>query len=234
MVEDEVKERISKMTDVEGLHVPHAPLTNGVFLQQNQFLPKIYGSMQISAGNHCHLSFLSNWSSFLQRSDSSSSSKSENVNDNDVNGWVQSGTTFNLYFLYYTFPLLRLQDQMFVFPKLQQIVFPLSWQDPIWLFQYLTFWLFLILHTFLFSNHEIGSRFLSLCPYKGQWRSTKDKYEDLVIFAWKVGFSVILVRSLCSNVWFGILILKANGPPSLPNPFQFFHLHWKHLVCLIS
>ena len=117
MVEDEVKERISKMTDVEGLHVPHAPLTNGVFLQQNQFLPKIYGSMQISAGNHCHLSFLSNWSSFLQRSDSSSSSKSENVNDNDVNGWVQSGTTFNLYFLYYTFPLLQLQDQVFVFSK---------------------------------------------------------------------------------------------------------------------
>ena len=46
---------MGKMTDVEGLHVPHAPLTNGVFLQQNQFLPKIYGSMQISAGNHCHL-----------------------------------------------------------------------------------------------------------------------------------------------------------------------------------
>ena len=36
-------------------YVPHAPLTNGVFLQQNQFLPKIYGSMQISAGKHCHL-----------------------------------------------------------------------------------------------------------------------------------------------------------------------------------
>ena len=75
------------MTDVEGLHVPHAPLTNGVFLQQNQFLPKIYGSMQISAGNHCHLFFVK-LIILLQRSDSSPSSKSENVNDNhDVNGW---------------------------------------------------------------------------------------------------------------------------------------------------
>ena len=33
-------------------YVPHAPLTNGVFLQQNQFLPKICGSLQICACDH--------------------------------------------------------------------------------------------------------------------------------------------------------------------------------------
>ena len=33
-------------------YVPHAPLTNGVFLQQNQFPPKICGSLQICACDH--------------------------------------------------------------------------------------------------------------------------------------------------------------------------------------
>ena len=36
-------------------YVPHAPLTNGVFLQLNQFLPKICGSLQISGCDHYHL-----------------------------------------------------------------------------------------------------------------------------------------------------------------------------------
>ena len=36
-------------------YVPYAPLTNGVFLQQNQFLPKICGSPQICACDHYHL-----------------------------------------------------------------------------------------------------------------------------------------------------------------------------------
>ena len=139
-------------------YVPHAPLTNGVFLQQNQFLPKIYGSMQISAADHCHL-FLSNWS---KRSDSSSSSKSENVNDNyDVNGWRgwgrRYGTTFNLYFFSYAWTSLS----TVCFPKLQQIDFPLSWQRPFWIFQYFTIRLFLLLHTFFFQTTRLE---IDLCP----------------------------------------------------------------------
>ena len=97
----------------------------------------------------------------LQRSNSSSSSKSENVNDNhDVNGWRgwgrRYGTTFNLYFFSYAWTSLS----TVCFPKLQQIDFPLSWQRPIWLFQYFTIRLFLLLHTFFFQTRlEID-----LCP----------------------------------------------------------------------